>query len=61
MTGVVRLDDAHDESLYGSKAVGLHIIERAAITGPGQSHVKRVVAEMGGDVSKPRDPAPVTT
>jgi RHH-type transcriptional regulator, proline utilization regulon repressor / proline dehydrogenase / delta 1-pyrroline-5-carboxylate dehydrogenase len=32
----------------GSKAVGLHIIERAAIVGPGQRHVKRVIAEMGG-------------
>jgi RHH-type proline utilization regulon transcriptional repressor/proline dehydrogenase/delta 1-pyrroline-5-carboxylate dehydrogenase len=32
----------------GSKDVGLQIIERAAVTGPGQRHVKRVIAEMGG-------------
>ncbi|TMK62233.1 MAG: aldehyde dehydrogenase family protein [Actinobacteria bacterium] len=32
----------------GSKAVGLHIIEDAAITRAGQRHVKRVIAEMGG-------------
>jgi RHH-type proline utilization regulon transcriptional repressor/proline dehydrogenase/delta 1-pyrroline-5-carboxylate dehydrogenase len=32
----------------GSKSVGLHICETAAITRPGQNHVKRVVAEMGG-------------
>src|SRR5206468_10937217 len=32
----------------GSKAVGLAINERAAQREPGQRHVKRVVAEMGG-------------
>jgi len=32
----------------GSKAVGLHINETAAVHRPGQGHVKRVVAEMGG-------------
>ena len=32
----------------GSKAVGLGISEAAAVTRPGQRHVKRVVAEMGG-------------
>jgi RHH-type proline utilization regulon transcriptional repressor/proline dehydrogenase/delta 1-pyrroline-5-carboxylate dehydrogenase len=32
----------------GSKAVGLQIIEQAAVARPGQSHVKRVVVEMGG-------------
>jgi RHH-type proline utilization regulon transcriptional repressor/proline dehydrogenase/delta 1-pyrroline-5-carboxylate dehydrogenase len=32
----------------GSKAVGLEIIRRAAVVQPGQRHVKRVVAEMGG-------------
>jgi len=32
----------------GSKAVGLHIVERAAIHREGQRHVKRVIAEMGG-------------
>jgi RHH-type proline utilization regulon transcriptional repressor/proline dehydrogenase/delta 1-pyrroline-5-carboxylate dehydrogenase len=32
----------------GSKAVGLHIIERAAVHHDGQRQVKRVIAEMGG-------------
>ncbi len=32
----------------GSLSVGLQIIERAAVHQPGQGHVKRVVAEMGG-------------
>jgi RHH-type proline utilization regulon transcriptional repressor/proline dehydrogenase/delta 1-pyrroline-5-carboxylate dehydrogenase len=32
----------------GSKAVGLQIIERAAIRQPGKRHVTRVIAEMGG-------------
>jgi len=32
----------------GSKDVGLSIVERAAHVAPGQRHVKRVVAEMGG-------------
>jgi RHH-type proline utilization regulon transcriptional repressor/proline dehydrogenase/delta 1-pyrroline-5-carboxylate dehydrogenase len=32
----------------GSMAVGLSIIERGAVHQPGQGHVKRVVAEMGG-------------
>ncbi len=32
----------------GSKPVGLRIIEAAAVVRPGQRHVKRVVAEMGG-------------
>src|SRR5207247_744460 len=32
----------------GSKAVGLSLVERAAVQRPGQRHVKRVIAEMGG-------------
>ena len=32
----------------GSKAVGLGIVQAAAVARPGQRHVKRVVAEMGG-------------
>jgi RHH-type proline utilization regulon transcriptional repressor/proline dehydrogenase/delta 1-pyrroline-5-carboxylate dehydrogenase len=32
----------------GSRAVGLEIVQRAAVTRPGQRHVKRVIAEMGG-------------
>src|SRR5262249_32294336 len=35
-------------SFTGSKAVGLDIVERAAVVRPGQRQVKRVVAEMGG-------------
>jgi RHH-type proline utilization regulon transcriptional repressor/proline dehydrogenase/delta 1-pyrroline-5-carboxylate dehydrogenase len=32
----------------GSKDVGLRIVERASVVRPGQRHVKRVIAEMGG-------------
>lgn len=32
----------------GSKAVGLHILERAARVQPGQQQVKKVICEMGG-------------
>jgi RHH-type proline utilization regulon transcriptional repressor/proline dehydrogenase/delta 1-pyrroline-5-carboxylate dehydrogenase len=32
----------------GSAAVGLHVVRTAAETPPGQGHVKRVIAEMGG-------------
>lgn len=32
----------------GSKAVGLHILQKAMITQPGQKHVKRCIIEMGG-------------
>lgn len=32
----------------GSREVGLAILEKAARTAPGQTHVKRVVCEMGG-------------
>jgi 1-pyrroline-5-carboxylate dehydrogenase len=35
-------------SFTGSKEVGLHIVELAAKTAPGQKWIKRVVAEMGG-------------
>ncbi len=35
-------------SFTGSRAVGLEINRRAAETKPGQDHVKRVIAEMGG-------------
>jgi RHH-type transcriptional regulator, proline utilization regulon repressor / proline dehydrogenase / delta 1-pyrroline-5-carboxylate dehydrogenase len=35
-------------SFTGSKAVGLRIVERASVLRPGQQHVKRVIAEMGG-------------
>jgi len=43
---------AHPEVSFvlftGSKDVGLHIVETAAVHRPGQRQVKRVVAEMGG-------------
>lgn len=32
----------------GSKPVGLHILKQAAIVHPGQTHIKRVLAELGG-------------
>lgn len=32
----------------GSKAVGLHILNKASLVQPGQSHVKRCIIEMGG-------------
>ncbi len=35
-------------SFTGSREVGLGIVEAAGVTRPGQRHVKRVVAEMGG-------------
>lgn len=38
----------HVVNFTGSAAVGLEIVRRAAEPAPGQRHVKRVVAEMGG-------------
>ncbi len=38
----------HAIAFTGSSAVGLEIIRAAAETPPGQRHVKRVIAEMGG-------------
>lgn len=32
----------------GSKAVGLHILKQAAVVHPGQQHIKRTLAELGG-------------
>jgi RHH-type proline utilization regulon transcriptional repressor/proline dehydrogenase/delta 1-pyrroline-5-carboxylate dehydrogenase len=32
----------------GSREVGCRILERAAVVQPGQRHIKRVIAEMGG-------------
>lgn len=46
-----KLIDSKDVSLIcftGSKAVGLEIIAKAGQVQTGQSHVKRVIAEMGG-------------
>jgi RHH-type transcriptional regulator, proline utilization regulon repressor / proline dehydrogenase / delta 1-pyrroline-5-carboxylate dehydrogenase len=38
----------HTIAFTGSNKVGLEIIRKAAETPPGQNHLKRVVAEMGG-------------
>ncbi|TLM68442.1 MAG: aldehyde dehydrogenase family protein [Deltaproteobacteria bacterium] len=46
-----RLTEHPDVALIaftGSLEVGLRIVEKAAVVHPGQRHVKRVVAEMGG-------------
>ncbi len=45
---LVRDPRVHTIAFTGSSPVGLEIIRTAAETPPGQSHVKRVVAEMGG-------------
>ncbi len=45
---LVEHPDVSFVAFTGSKAVGLHIIEAAAVHRPGQRHVKRVIAEMGG-------------
>ncbi len=38
----------HTIAFTGSGAVGLEIVREAAQTRPGQNHLKRVIAEMGG-------------
>src|ERR1044072_2317792 len=38
----------HTIAFAGSGTVGLEIVKRAAELAPGQNHLKRVVAEMGG-------------
>ena len=45
---LVEHPDVSFVAFTGSKDVGLHIIQAAAVHRPGQRHVKRVVAEMGG-------------
>jgi RHH-type transcriptional regulator, proline utilization regulon repressor / proline dehydrogenase / delta 1-pyrroline-5-carboxylate dehydrogenase len=45
---LVRRPEVAFVNFTGSKAVGLDIVEQAAIHRPGQRQVKRVVAEMGG-------------
>ncbi len=45
---LVRSPKIHWIAFTGSKEVGLKIIRLAAEIPPGQSHVKRVIAEMGG-------------
>jgi RHH-type proline utilization regulon transcriptional repressor/proline dehydrogenase/delta 1-pyrroline-5-carboxylate dehydrogenase len=50
IVGQALVDDPRVDliSFTGSRAVGLEINRRAAETKPGQDHVKRVIAEMGG-------------
>lgn len=38
----------HLVAFTGSREVGCHLLQRAAVVHPGQRHVKRVIAEMGG-------------
>jgi RHH-type proline utilization regulon transcriptional repressor/proline dehydrogenase/delta 1-pyrroline-5-carboxylate dehydrogenase len=45
---LVRDPRVHTIAFTGSSAVGLEIVRSAAETQDGQTHVKRVVAEMGG-------------
>jgi RHH-type proline utilization regulon transcriptional repressor/proline dehydrogenase/delta 1-pyrroline-5-carboxylate dehydrogenase len=45
---LVRHPDVHVIAFTGSCQVGLEILRAAAETPPGQRHLKRVVAEMGG-------------
>jgi RHH-type proline utilization regulon transcriptional repressor/proline dehydrogenase/delta 1-pyrroline-5-carboxylate dehydrogenase len=45
---LVRHPGVQTIAFTGSQAVGLQIVQGAAQTAPGQSHIKRVVAELGG-------------
>ncbi len=45
---LVEHPDVHLIAFTGSREVGLAILERASRIAPGQRHVKRVIAEMGG-------------
>jgi RHH-type transcriptional regulator, proline utilization regulon repressor / proline dehydrogenase / delta 1-pyrroline-5-carboxylate dehydrogenase len=45
---LVRHPGVHTIAFTGSRAVGLDVVRAAAQTPPGQGHLKRVVAEMGG-------------
>lgn len=45
---LVKHKDISTIAFTGSKEVGLEIIQKAAETKPGQEHVKKVIAEMGG-------------
>src|SRR3954463_16061311 len=47
-SALVRDPRVHTIAFTGSSAVGLEIVRTAAETPEGQTHVKRVVAEMGG-------------
>jgi len=45
---LVKHADIHIINFTGSRAVGLKILEEASRVQPGQRHIKKVVAEMGG-------------
>jgi predicted delta-1-pyrroline-5-carboxylate dehydrogenase group 2 len=45
---LVRDPRVHTIAFTGSGAVGLEIVREAAVPRPGQNHLKRVIAEMGG-------------
>jgi RHH-type proline utilization regulon transcriptional repressor/proline dehydrogenase/delta 1-pyrroline-5-carboxylate dehydrogenase len=45
---LVRDARVHTIAFTGSGAVGLEIVKEAAVPRPGQNHLKRVIAEMGG-------------
>ncbi len=45
---LVRHPGVHTIAFTGSAAVGLEIVRAAAELAPGQRHIKRVIAEMGG-------------
>jgi RHH-type transcriptional regulator, proline utilization regulon repressor / proline dehydrogenase / delta 1-pyrroline-5-carboxylate dehydrogenase len=45
---LVKHPGVHTIAFTGSGAVGLEILKSAAEVGPGQRHLKRVIAEMGG-------------
>lgn len=45
---IVNHKDTATIAFTGSKAVGLHILQKAALRHPGQNHVKRCIIEMGG-------------
>jgi RHH-type proline utilization regulon transcriptional repressor/proline dehydrogenase/delta 1-pyrroline-5-carboxylate dehydrogenase len=45
---LVRHPEVQTVAFTGSAAVGVEIVEAAARTAPGQAHLKRVIAEMGG-------------
>ncbi|MGC9526010.1 MAG: L-glutamate gamma-semialdehyde dehydrogenase [Limnospira sp.] len=46
--GLVKHPDVHMIAFTGSQEVGCQIYAEAAILRPGQKHLKRVIAEMGG-------------
>jgi RHH-type transcriptional regulator, proline utilization regulon repressor / proline dehydrogenase / delta 1-pyrroline-5-carboxylate dehydrogenase len=45
---LVEHKDVHMIAFTGSKEVGLGILRKGSVVGPGQQHVKRIIAEMGG-------------